>query len=383
MGEGAQSVARKAASIAIQAELSQVRAAYDMADGMLGVAGDMLGMIIQQQRETLTALLGGRDPFEFVRDAGVQLTKMIAERASQLETAIATSNSGKERADALRSGCDSVLNYIGGIDVPQVDVPGAGLILDPIRAAVNEGKSMATAPVQGLKDNADDVSEYLGIFADIAREQIAAGRQQIEQFSEGLGKCTDFEQVANLMMTSVQTALGMGTNFNIQTVRDWWAGLGPQIDAAMEWARQLGEDEPPAEAPDLSGAQAAPGDPPSPEQAAAGAAGAKVPGKPMGAPAKPGDAAAGSSAAGPPGAAAPGAAPGSAAAGSSAAGAAPPGAAAATSGAAAAGDAASSAAAAAGAAANGNGAAAGAAGATGGSVEEQLAAAVRERQPVA
>ena len=400
MGEGGTSMARKAASIAIQAELTQVRVAYDMADGMLGVAGDMLAQHMQQQRETLTALLGGRDPFEFIRDAGVNLTKMVAERAAQLEQAVTMSTSGKERADQLRSGCDSVLNYVNGIDLPEVDVPGAGLILDPIRAAINEGKSMARGPVEGLKNNADEVSEYLGIFADIAREQIASARKQLEDFAEGLGKCTTFEQVCDQMLKSVQTALGMGTDFKIQDVRDWWASLGPEIDAAMEWARQLGEDQPPAEAPDLNGGgKAAPADPPSPEQAAAGAAGAKVPGKPMGAPAGPADAAAGAGAPGaaPPGtaagAAAPGAAAGAAAAGAGAAAgpvaagaAAAPGAAAAAGAAVDAAGAAPASAAAAGAPANGNaaapGAAAGSAAAGGATIEEQLAAAVREREPV-
>jgi hypothetical protein len=365
-GDGASSMARKAASVAILAELSQVRAAYDVADALIDVAGAMLTQMIQQQRETMQALLGGQDPFEFFRDAGVNITHQLADRAAALEQAAVLSTSGKERADGLRAGCDSALNYVNSFNLPAIDFPGADLLLAPLQSAISEGKSMARGPIEALKSNADEVAEYLGVFADIAREQIAAARKHIEDISAGLAKCNSFEDVANLMLQKLQDVLGTGTSLNIQDIRNYWNGIGGQIDDAMRWAQQLGEDEP-AEPPASAAGAAAPPATPAAAGAAAGAsagAGAAVQGKPMKAPASAsaaGGGAAGAAAAG--GAAGPAAA---GAAGAASAGGAASSAAAGAAGAASAGGAATSAAAgAAGAASAGGAATSAAAGAAG------------------
>jgi len=294
-GDGMGAAARRAASAAIVMELQQVRAAYNVADAVISVGADMLAQVVQRQREQITAVLGGRDPFEFVRDAGVALTHQLAEKAGQLEQAAALSTSGTERAQALRAGCDSVLGFIDSLQIPDVDIPGASLLLDPLRSAIDEGKALGREPVQALRGHADQIAEFLGIFADIARQQVAAAREQIQDISQGLAKCNGFEDVMNLMLRKIQEGLGLGTNLTIQDVRDAWNGLGGQIDAATAWAQSLGEEQP-AEPPDLSGGATMPAEPPAAGQAAAAAAGTSAGAKPMAAPATPGAAAAGAGA---------------------------------------------------------------------------------------
>jgi hypothetical protein len=360
-GPGMEAMGRQALSMAIVAELQQVKVGYQVADAALSAGGDMLSMLVQQQRDQLTALLGGRDPFEFVRDAGVSMTRMLADKAASLEQASVLSSSATERAAQLRSTCDSVLGFLDSINVPQVDIPGLGFIVDEVRGAVDEAKSMGRGPVETVKKHADEVAEFLTIFADIARQQVATVRKHIEDISQGLAKCNGFEDVFNLMLRKIQEVLGIGTNLTIQDVRDYWNGIGGQIDAAIVWAQGLAEDNPP-EPPSVTGpaADTPPGEPAAVQGAQAAAAGATGPGQPMAAPASASSGAAGGAAA--PGAAAAEAAvnTGAPAGGSSGGSAAPAAANGAAGGAAGAGAA---------GAASANGAAAGAAGAAGGAYD--------------
>ena len=257
MGEGAQSMGRQALSALIVAELQQAKLGYMAADAALSGAGTAISTIMQQQREQMTALLGGKYPFIFIRDAGVQMTKMISEKAGQLEQAAVLSASATERADQLRSACDGILSFLNGLNVPQVDIPGVGFLVDELRGAVDSAKSMGMAPVQTVKNHADEVGEFLQIFANIARQQVAAARQHMQSLSEGLAKCNSFEDVINLFMGKLQEILGTGTNLQIEDVRAYWASIGTKIDEGITWAQGLASDNPP--------------DPPDPGAAADGA----------------------------------------------------------------------------------------------------------------
>ncbi len=271
MGEGAQSAGRQALSMAIVAELQQAKLGYLAADAALSAGGTAISTIMQQQREQMTALLGGTDPFVFIRDAGVQMTKMLADKAGQLEQAAVLSASATERADQLRSACDSILGFLDSLNVPQVDIPGVGFLVDELRGAVNEVKSMGRGPVETVKNHADEVGEFLQIFADIARQQVAAARTQIQSLSEGLAKCNSFEDVINLFMGKLQEILGTGTNLQIDDIKAYWASIGGKIDEGIVWAQGLASDNPP-DPPDPG--PAADGAPPESAAAAGGAAGA-------------------------------------------------------------------------------------------------------------
>jgi hypothetical protein len=294
------SVARKAASMVIVNELTQAKIAYGMADQMIDVAAQVVPHIVAHMEEQMRVVLGGRDPFEFFRDAGANILHSLSERAGALENAAVLSSSGKEKADAVRAGCDRALGVVDSLRLPSIDIPGADLLLGPVRGAMDSAKNMARAPINDLRGSADEVAEFLQIFADGAREQVGWCRQQLQELSEGLARCNSFEDVANLMLGKIQEVLGTGTNMTVQDIRNYWNELGPQIDAAMQWAIELGQDGPvpaaPAAAatapatpadPSSGGASSAPSAAPLPPSAAGARAGA-TPGAAGAMPAAPG-----------------------------------------------------------------------------------------------
>jgi hypothetical protein len=102
----ASSAARKAASAVIVAELTQAKTAYVMANGMIDVAAQVVPHIVAHMEEQMRVVLGGQDPFEFFRNAGANILHSLSERAGTLENAAVLSTSGKDKADAVRAGCD-------------------------------------------------------------------------------------------------------------------------------------------------------------------------------------------------------------------------------------------------------------------------------------
>ena len=276
----ASGAARKAASAIILGELTQAKTAYTMANGIIDVAAQVVPHIVAHMEEQMRVVLGGRDPFEFFRNAGANILHSLSERAGALENAAVLSTSGKEKADAVRAGCDRALGVVNSLQLPSIDIPGADLLLSPVRSAMDGAKNMARAPINELRGSADEVAEFLQIFADGAREQVAWCRSQLEELSTGLARCNSFEDVANLMLGKIQEVVGTGTNLTVQDIRNYWNELGPQIDAAMQWATELGQDGPApappaaaASAPDAPPAASAGGGAPAAAGAGAGAGG--------------------------------------------------------------------------------------------------------------
>ncbi|HYI19344.1 MAG TPA: hypothetical protein VD836_11575 [Solirubrobacteraceae bacterium] len=257
-------IARQAASAALVMELQQVKAGYVVGDTLLEGAAAAIPALIKHQSEQLKIVTGGRDPFQFFRDAGANAIKGLAERAGALEGSAVFATNGKQKADALREGCDTALATVDEMKLPPIDVPGADLLLGPVRSGLDDAKARARAPIQGLKTNADEVAEFLQIFAEGAKEQIGWCRQQLEELSAGLAKCNSFEDIMNLMLAKIQSALGTGTNVNLDDIRAWWKGLGPQIDEAIVWAQGLanpaGATPPPAAAAGAGAAAPPPAD---------------------------------------------------------------------------------------------------------------------------
>jgi hypothetical protein len=112
------------------------------------------------------------------------------------------------------------------------------LAMRGVSSALETAKDSVRSPVEGLKENADNLGEWLAILATKCSEMVGTLTEQIGKFSDGLGKCTNVEDVMNLIIGQVSDLTGM-PKFTVQDIRNTWNRIGPYIDQFAALGPQL------------------------------------------------------------------------------------------------------------------------------------------------
>jgi hypothetical protein len=175
------------------------------------------------------------------------------------------SKTGDQYAADVTEMADTILPHIDDLKVPNVEIPEAELgdnpladmaegflnsagdvanaalqaLVDQVNVLVEELKPMIRQPVEDAKAAAADVGEIMEITATEARAQIAWAQEMSLELSTKLGKCSNMEDVFNLMVTQVMQMMGLEEDFEIEDIRAAWAALGTGIDEAVAWAERM------------------------------------------------------------------------------------------------------------------------------------------------
>ncbi len=110
---------------------------------------------------------------------------------------------------------------------------------------MQQSASDAEANGTEVKAWAEDVLAKIDAFtvpdvsvARVSAEQMASIRGCIQNFEEGLGKCTGFEDAVNLIISQVTQLLGV-PSFNVQDIRNFWQSLPGHFDDVDALATRL------------------------------------------------------------------------------------------------------------------------------------------------
>ncbi len=262
---GAGGVTRRVAAEIILAELQGIRGAYVTGDMLLAGASDLIADMMAQLNEVATVATGGRDPFILARDSGKDALKDLSEMIGSLaEMEVLSKDSAGYTVDVTEAA-DSVLGFVDAVKVPDVEIPqaelgdtvvadfaeglvntvggltaaGLQLVVDQLNGAVDEMKPAVREPVEDIKAQAVEAGEFMEMFAKALREQIEWAEEKTEDISTKLGKCSNFEEFIDLMISEVMHMLGIEEDFHIDDIRQGWAALGVEIDEAIAWAQRM------------------------------------------------------------------------------------------------------------------------------------------------
>ncbi len=162
---------------------------------------------------------------------------------------------GQANAAAISEACASVLSALDELVLPDVTIPsvdvGEGVMADAAEAIANEAAELANAaireamasvsesieqakstirgPVEAAQEKADSLGEWLALLATECTNMIGVLSGHIASFSEGLGRCTNIEQVIDLIIGQVSDLTGM-PRITVAEVRAAWQSIGPSID---------------------------------------------------------------------------------------------------------------------------------------------------------
>jgi len=248
----------------IEIEAPQARVAYDGIDLVIGMFEAYAEDQIAQIDAVVGELSGGKSAFQVIRDAvKAGLDDMNGKLASAQQLG-ATATNAKANAASISAACTSVLAGIDALVMPSVQIPsvdlGDGVLAGAASAVANTAAEAANAaisvaisgvstaldtakdairgPIQEIKERSDRLGEWLAILATKCTEMVGTLHANIAKFSEGLGHCTNVEQVINLIMGQVSDLTGMPT-VTVQEIRDAWDSVGPYIDQFAALGPQL------------------------------------------------------------------------------------------------------------------------------------------------
>ncbi len=258
-------VTRRVAAQIILMELQGMKGAYATGDLLLGEASSLMATMMADLKDVATTVTGGKDPFIAARDAGKEALDDLSGRLGQLGELEAMSKTGDQYAADVTETADTLLSYIDELKVPDVEIPEAEFgdnpladlaegfvnsagdvanaalqaLVDQVNVLVEEVKPMLRQPVEDAKAAAADIGEIMEIAATEARAQIAWAEEMIVELSTKLGKCSNMEDVFNLMVTQVMQMMGLEEDFEIEDIRAAWVALGAGIDEAVAWAERM------------------------------------------------------------------------------------------------------------------------------------------------
>jgi hypothetical protein len=201
------------------------------------------------------ALSGGKTAFELIRDSVQAGLQDMTSKLEMVERLGAMASDAQTNAATISEACAGILDTLEGLVMPEVVLPevelGEGVVADVAEAIANEAVAAANAairrtmavvttriegikdeirePVEAVEERADDIGEWLAILAVQCASMAATLNGHITRFSEGLGRCTNAEQVIDLIIGEISELTGM-PRFTVQEVRDMWRNVGGYID---------------------------------------------------------------------------------------------------------------------------------------------------------
>ena len=200
----------------VDVEAVQARMTYDginaVIDAFEAYANDQVAQIDQ----VVLAFGDGRTSFQYIRDAAKTGLDNMNTKLGMLQSLASAATSAKANADSISAACDSILGSLDTLVMPNVTLPsvdlGDGVLADAAEAIANQAAASANAairfamsgvsaaldtakdavrtPVQGVKDHATELGEWLAILATKCTEMVGMLTTQIASFSEGSGAAT-------------------------------------------------------------------------------------------------------------------------------------------------------------------------------------------------
>lgn len=261
-GSAAEAVAEVAAFRVIGSELRQIKQMYQLGDSAINLAAGAVKLQVDQMNRMAKQFLGGKDPFITFRDATKKGLDEMQKHIGQLRQMQFFSANGKEKAAAVRASATEAIAQLDAIVVPPISIPkaelGDGALAGAGEAVLNLGGSVANAgieatmrqlkdvvtqakstlrsPLERVKDNSNEIGDFLQVVDQQATARIAQLTEKVAVFSEKLGKCQNIEQVIDLIVAQIMEAAGIQGDIKIEDIRQLWRNAGPEIDAAIAWA---------------------------------------------------------------------------------------------------------------------------------------------------
>ena len=260
----AQALVFDAAGGFVEVEAPQARATYDginvVIDAFEAYADDQVAQI----NAVVGALSGGQSAFQVIRDAVKTALDDMNAKVAMAQRLGETATNASTNAASISAACTTALASVDSLVMPQVHIPsvdlGEGVLAEAasavantaaeaanaalqlaisgVSAALDTAKDAIRSPILDLKSHADGLGEWLAILATQCTEMVATLHTHIASFSEGLGHCTNVEEVINLVIGQVSDLTGM-PRFTVQDMRNTWNSIGPAIDAFAAMAPQL------------------------------------------------------------------------------------------------------------------------------------------------
>jgi hypothetical protein len=262
----AQAALLDAAGLIVQSEGVKARATYDGINIVIDALGAYADQQIAQINAVVEALSGGKSAFELIRDAVSGSLDDMAAKLEMVQGLGEAASNGQTNAAAIEQACEAVLGALDELVLPTVTLPsvdiGDGVVADAAEAVANEATAAANraitlamssvdgaldlakdtirGPVEAVQEQAGNLGEWLAILATQCAEMAGTLGGQISTFSEGLSRCTNIEQVIDLIIGQVSDLTGM-PRITVQEVRDAWNSVGPYIDQFIALGDRMAE----------------------------------------------------------------------------------------------------------------------------------------------
>ncbi len=280
-----------ATQVAVGAALEGIgamRSGYEFGDMLIAEGASLIEARLTELRETVQAMMDGRDPFLVGRDAVTEGLANAEFRLGQLSELAARSADANTMTESVVETADEAIAGVEGLELPEIDIPeadlgegaaadaaeflldtGAGLVeggaqavMDELQGVLDEGKALVVSPLQDLRANAAEVGGFLAVLAEVTAEQVELSRAEVEDIAAKLGECEGFEDVFDLMIDMILETLGIEADFDLADVGEAWRGLADALDSAEAWVRSYaagGTEEPPLAELEAAAAPVAPG----------------------------------------------------------------------------------------------------------------------------
>jgi hypothetical protein len=239
----------------VDGEALRARTTYDTINFVIEAFQAYADQQIEQINAVAMALSGGKTAFELVRDAVQAGLQDMTRKLEMVERLGALASDAQTNAAAISEACAGILDTLNSLVMPDVELPevelGEGIVAGAAEAIANEAVAAANAairatmatvtvriegvkdeirgPVEAVQERSDDIGEWLALLATQCTAMAATLNGHITRFSEGLGRCTNAEQVIDLIIGEISELTGM-PRFTVQELRDMWRNVGGYID---------------------------------------------------------------------------------------------------------------------------------------------------------
>jgi hypothetical protein len=248
----------------VDAEGSQAQMTYSTVNFVIDQFAEYADQQVAQMDAVVGALTGGKSTFEVIRDSVNEGLQDMTRKLGMVEQLGSLASDAKTNTATISEACASILSALDALVVPTVTLPevelGEGILADTAEAIANQAgraanalirqaianvnakidglKSEVRGPVEAVQEKADSIGEWLALLAVECETMASTLNGYITKFSDGLAKCTNVEQVIDLIIGQVSDLTGM-PKFTVQEMRDTWRSVGGYIDRFVALGPQM------------------------------------------------------------------------------------------------------------------------------------------------
>jgi hypothetical protein len=239
----------------VENEAGQARLTYTAVDAVIGAFEAYADQQVAQLNAITGALTGGKTAFQLIQDAVQSGLEDMRKKLTMVEQLGSMASNAQTNAAAISGACDSILEALDALVIPSYSLPevelGDSVVANATEYLANQATATANelirrsvanvqsrldgikgevrGPVQAVQGKADNLGEWLALLAIESAAMAGTLNNYIAKFSDGLGKCTNAEQVMDLIIGEISDLTGM-PKFTVQEMRDGWHSIGTHID---------------------------------------------------------------------------------------------------------------------------------------------------------